>query len=334
MKKPALELGSLIHAALAEWTIDADGNNDVTIYRDDVPVEVPIMSMGLKEDSVPEKYFKFFSNERIAAVQRDYREMVGAPISPEEIAPLYESIALGCAMIKNYKEKWKRPLPGNFIFAKPEQEIIVDIPGTEHRCQACFDIAYKNDTITVMSKSIGAESGGSLRFTVRPNCEDCHGTGKVSHQLRAILDGLIQDTNEVYMVLERKTFSPRYRPTMEGLGRMDQFMGYVWVAKQLGVPKLGGVAYDGLCKLAKPPKGKDLDHLFVRTPVTYNMDQINDWGVHLAEVVNEMANNPVIYPNRPWSGCDDCPFTKLCDAESRGEDTDSIIRNFYMERTR
>lgn len=289
---PALELGSLVHQALAEWTVKSD-------------LELPATFMK-------------FAAQRLKDVKAEYKVRIGAPMSPVELVPMNDLIILGEAMMVNYAEHWRSPLPNNFNFALPEQEFIVDIPGTEHRCE-CVEILPDG------------------RAAIYSKCETCKGKGIVRHQLRGIMDGLIANMKDMHFILERKTFHPRYRPAKNHLHRTDQFKGYCWVARELGVPNMAGLAYDGMSKQAKPAKtGKytRISDLFIRTVVQYSPDELDSWGESLAKTVNEMASmtSDMCYPNIPWNGCDDCGFIDLCDAEERKEDVETLIKLHYITR--
>lgn len=293
MKAPELELGTLIHAALADWTLDP--NND------------------------PVKLFLTHSAKRLGEIQNQYLELVGTHIGEIELAPFYESIDLGRHMIANYKEHYKSPLPDNFNFAFPEQEVIVDIPGTEHACTNCL---YPEDPFN------------TVKFA-NPSCQECFGSGKALHRIRAILDGLLRSKRGTYVVLERKTFDPRFAPTEDSLQTNFQFKGYTWIVREMGMTPVAGVAYDGLRKQKAPGKtGKatKLADLFVRTMVSFTDTELDLFQVDLANIVNEMANDPIIYPHRPWDGCRRCAFDGLCQSQSRGEDFEHLIRLNFEQR--
>lgn len=285
MSAPALELGTLIHAALADWTTDPTRNAD--------------------------DYFAQHAQARLKKVSADYKAHNACDITDVQLLSLYESIELGMAMCANYQTRWKQPLGDNFVFASAEQEVIVDIPGTEHECECWTHNLYETYK--------------------DPSCTNCNEDGYVRHKLRAILDGLIRDNKGTHLILERKTYGQR--PNMNDLEMNDQFMGYLWVCKQIGVPNIGGIAYDGLWKRKQAPKGSKFEDLFTRNIIKFYPQEINDWGVQLAHVVNEMASNPAIYPNRRWEGCArDCPFVVACQTQSRGEDIETYLRLNYVQR--
>lgn len=305
MKKPALELGTLIHAALAEWTTKPELN--------------------------PTKVFLSLSAIRLKQIEEEYLELVGAPISDDELVPFYDSIELGQAMVTNYKAHWKTPLDKNFTFAKPEQEVIVNIPGTEHYCESCL---LRQRTSGVIATLYSDE----VVCNAYADCVECNGTGTVYHKLRAILDGLLRSKRGTYVILERKTFDPRYAPTEEYLDNNFQFTGYTWVVRQLNLDgPVAGIAYDGLRKQKAPGrtgKATSLSDLFVRRVITFTPYQLDEWGRNLAVIVNEMASlsDKQMYPHRRWEGCRDCGFEKLCASMSRGEDVNTLIRLNYVQR--
>jgi PD-(D/E)XK nuclease superfamily protein len=258
---PALELGGLIHLALAEWVLNPEENMA--------------------------NLFQLHAADRVEEVSKAYKEIVGASISTEELGPILDNVKLGTAMCTNYQNYYGTPLPPDMRFAAVEQEVVVDVPGTNH---------------------------------------------KVS----ATLDGLLQDKRDLLYVDENKTFHPRYRPTWESLNMNDQFTGYAWVLRQLDIGKVAGVAYNGLCKQMAPTRGKDIESLFLRKVIPKTNEQLDEWGRNLTLEINEMANNPEIYPNVPWQGCDDCRFRDLCQAQMNGASQDEIeilIARNYTQRT-
>jgi len=154
------------------------------------------------------------------------------------------------------------------------------------------------------------------------------------HQIEATLDTLLQHrrTGQLF-VHERKTYGQR--PTPETLNTSDQFLGYLWVAQQLGIGQVGGIAYDGLWKRAVPPRGRTLDDLFLRLILTREPSELTRFEADLRAEAEEMANpNTYIYLNRRWEGCYDCGMSKLCLAETRDEDTDYVRKEYYTARTR
>lgn len=294
MSKPALELGSLVHAALAEWTLDVESDLEVLFLK--------------------------LSANRLNDIKKQYRDIVGMLPSEEELNPMYDSIKLGHSMMVNYRDYWKSPIPPSMKFALPEQDILVEIPGTEHTCTACGGSGLKESILV----------GGTL-VSDRGSCDICNGRGLVRHRLRAIIDGLLENKSGVHFILERKTYSSR--PTEDSLKMTDQFIGYCWVAQQLGIQDLYGIAYDGMWKRAKPPKNTTMPDLFLRLPIRFSQDEIDEWGEQLRDIVMEMSNPDLpLYMNRRWEGCNDCAFDKLCLAQSRGEDVEFLIKNMYSVR--
>lgn len=65
-------------------------------------------------------------------IETIYQKLNGSSISDQELAPLLDTVRLGTAMMTNYREHWKSPLPPNYISVKPEQRIMVPIPNTPH----------------------------------------------------------------------------------------------------------------------------------------------------------------------------------------------------------
>ena len=130
--KPSLELGTLVHAALADWQIAHFEGNPKSLHY----------------------YFAMRADERITEVEKKYLATNGMNISPEELDPLVKSVELGLAMMANYEKKWKKPLPNRFKYAVTEQEIVVAIPGTEHHLRVILDgLLYdQHDVVSILER--------------------------------------------------------------------------------------------------------------------------------------------------------------------------------------
>lgn len=285
----ALELGTLVHQALAMWLLD-----DKTALLDH------FRTAALNE------------NNRIIDA---YKNLVGTIPTEEEMQPFFDGVELGMAMMQNYEKRWGEPLPSGFKLVYPEQEVQVAIPGTPH-------------------------------------------------YLKSRLDGLVQDTNGKFYVLEHKTYGNR--PNEIDLEMNDQFLAYLWILKQIDLGPIGGIAYDGMWKRAQPPKGSTLNDLFLRTTLYRNEAELEEFGAFLSGEAIEIAllmdrsayineanllENGVVnhengttdegqpefvdvhmYPNRRWEGCRDCGFKELCLRQSRNEDPNIFKRTRYTRR--
>jgi PD-(D/E)XK nuclease superfamily len=252
------------------------------------------------------------SSIRLEELKANYRAVTGgANPSDEELSGVLDIFELGLAMMTNYQEHHGSPVPKRMRFCSPEQEVVVPIPGTEYACPDCMN---------------GVGTGRSFV------CTGCNGTGLAQHYLRGTLDGLLQDNQDRLYVLEHKTFGRR--PNADVLDTQDQFLAYLWIIRELGIGKVAGVAYDGLWKRAKPPRGSSMEDLFIRTILHRSQAEMDEFGENLAKEANEMAGNPPIYTNRVWQGCYDCSYEKLCRAMSRGEDVGLIERTQFVERSR
>lgn len=287
----ALELGSLIHRAQGGWLLEPT-RKLVEIFNEQAA-------------------------DRVAEIEIKYQEVVGATISDEELAPVLDNIELGRAMCVNYEIQYKTPVPRFMKFAAAEQEIVVDIPGTEHPCEDC-----------------NGNGGKKLYAKI---CESCNNTGVLYHQLTMTLDGLLQDDKDRLYVLERKTISPRFVPTYETLSMNAQFGRYAWGVRQVAQHfnaggQVAGIVYDGMIKRATPARGKTLDDLFIRKMIPKMPEELDEIGRRLAEEVNEIAAGPPLYPTVPWQGCFDCSFTDVCLIMMQGNDPEFLIKSKYTQR--
>lgn len=154
------------------------------------------------------------------------------------------------------------------------------------------------------------------------------------HSLEGTLDALL--TDEVYVYpLEHKTYENR--PRRDTLDTSDQFLAYQWLLSQLpGLAPCGGVAYDGMWKREKPPRGSQLEDLFLRLTLRRNQAELLDYATDLALTVTEMASatEATVTRNRRWEGCYDCGFKEPCLMKSRGEDYTELLSMDYIKRKR
>lgn len=170
------------------------------------------------------------------------------------------------------------------------------------------------------------------------------------HNLELTLDALIQnvDTGDL-LVLERKTYSRR--PNERTLQNDNQFLRYVWGAREAGLGPVVGIAYDGAWKRKAPTK-KDmsLNDMFLRTTLLRNEFEIEHETQCIRNDVLEMANDehwiycgtttfdleeyPPMHPsyNNPWNGCVDCQFRDPCELERKGKDFLSVIQTQFGPR--
>lgn len=320
---PALELGSMVHEAVAWWT------------------EHPVVMSGMDNDreaivpsSLP-RYFARLSKGRIEKIKAKYVEDVGAEASEDELDKVYEITQLGLAMMENYQKKYGRPLPAEYTPVQVEQRTIVAIPNTLHwGCPSCYW-----DFMPLMTPEDQAESpeqwgeGDFFCPKCRTQCEWVH------HFLRGTMDTFVVDSQGKYYVLERKTYA--IRPTKQKLNVDEQMTSYVWILAQLfGYENVGGVLYDGLWKKAIIPKTVDkrkgeFDDLFFRDVFVRRPAALKRFEEELPGVVNDMctaAYEKRLYTNRRWEGCYDCGVARICDAYMQGEDIDYVIESYYRPR--
>lgn len=283
---PALDLGTIIHATLADWTQD--------------PQLDPI------------NLYTTHSANLLRTTIDNYTERVGCKPSKDELQKTLEAINLGLSMIENYQSYWRTPLPPGFTLVENEQTLTVTIPHSEH-CIGCECIEQgKFGACQIGTNCLDGAKAATC-------CLDCVAT----HSLEATFDGIMADEHGQLFIIERKTFARH--PSIDELDHNDQFLAYMWALSQQ-LPNVVGVAYDGLWKREKPPTGKQPSDLFLRRILLRNEHELEEFGNLLSQEVADMADpNVRIYKNVPvLGGCWDCNFKPLCDAHSRGDNLQHI----------
>lgn len=266
----SLSLGTLIHAALADWTTQCyskvNGGRMVIQPPDLVTI------------------FMQHGNEAVDAARTNYQKNVGVAPSDSELASLYESIELGMAMMKNYQDNWTWPFGTGRSLYSSEETYQIRIPGTDH-------------------------------------------------YLKGKLDGIMVDAHDRLWIVEHKTYSMRPKP--QTLENNNQFLAYLWLLNQCVGDnlKVGGIAYDGMWKKAKPTKNEPLESLFCRFLLTRSEYELAEFERHLTMEAVDMYNvGQSVYYNRRWEGCYDCPYETLCAATSKGDDVDYVLTHFVKRQ--
>src|SRR3990167_4985132 len=278
----------------------------------------------------PVDAFENWSNEAIALDKAEYAKHVGVNPSPNEFTGYINQKALGLAMIEHYVEHWGSPIPQGFEYVEPELTLVAPIPNTPHELVLTPD--------GLLAKRQYDEAGNV--------------------------------TGELFYVLDHKTY--KQKPKEEVMRRSMQFIAYIWGTRAALRKRCVGIIYDGLLKkVAEEPRllttGKlgssttttaallerairrhnlprelyanrisqlieDGNPFFIRFPIIRSDIEIQSFEKHLANIVCEMAGDPIIYPNIQWQGCWDCTFTDICTAQESDEDYEYIVEHTYRQR--
>lgn len=269
----------------------------------------------LDPESIFEDHVMLAADAMLTEAHARYEAQVGVKMDKVEEDVLYESIHFATAMAHNYQIRWGSPLPEGYRIIRPEQKVSVPVKATAHVCEVCNG---HGRTFPSLTEALP--------------CTNCNGEGFTYHHLEGRFDGLVVDDSGRIFILEHKTYKARPKP--EVLQSNDQFLAYIWLARQLGIGEVVGLAYDGMWRRDSVPKGKTFEDLFMRTTIIRPEHEIAEFGHYLPSELNAMARTPENpYLNRRWEGCYDCGVEKLCSAMSRGEDTDYIRRAYFTERT-
>lgn len=292
---PALELGSMVHKALELW-------------------DKPLNSYKICPSCGGLAYF-YPDRKLWECENKDYEEdpptleAVFEEVARDTIAKLVtedteddyaakqqDLLDLGKGMMNMYHQKYGSEISDVFTVVSSEQEVRIPVPGAVY-----FD----------------------------PTLSDPFNN---EHQLylEGTIDKLLQhkEWGTLY-ILDHKTFGRH--PNEYELALTQQFPRYVFMARQLGWDVVG-IAYDGLWKRQEIPKGKDISDMFVRKLLTYSNDEIEETGRFLADIMIEMADPETSLYHTPRQGCWDCDFRSLCLAQSRGEDVDYILSEYFQPR--
>lgn len=255
--------------------------------------------------------------------QARYLAQVGKEMSDDEEAELNNSIYFARTMSRNYETRWGTPIPVGFRMIAPEQRAQVPVPGTEHPCEQC------EGAIRACSRCLGDPYFVEMHF------------------LDMRFDGLIADSQNRIHVLEHKTYNAK--PQEDSLKYSDQFLAYIWGARQLGLGPVVGLAYDGLWRRDKIPKGRSFEDLFFRYEHVRSNAEFEEFAELLPFELNDMwSKREAVRPigtlpiNRRWLGCFDCAFNDnkktgklgLCGALSRKEVAlqDILLKTRYTTR--
>lgn len=246
-------------------------------------------------------------------------------ITQPSVALSFHALVAANEAINKFKANYKAVVG----VTPSESELSTLYEATEFVTAMCDNYAVKYGTpLPPEYRFLSAEQKISV------SVEDCE------HTLEGKLDGLVQHvpTGRVD-VLERKSYNQR--PKENSLRYNDQFMAYRWLVSKLNLsPIRPHVLYDGMWRRNNPPRGRLFDDLFLRVDLECNQDELDEFERYLPRQLNEMAalythNDPLSHarPHRPWMGCFDCNFEKLCISITRNEDYASLINSNYTQRT-
>jgi hypothetical protein len=313
-----LSTGTLIHKGSQQWLLDLG--------------RPPEARKSFAEHVLEAGY------TMLEKAQARYLAQVRVPMSSDETQLLTGAVYYARTMAENYEIRWGTPLPEHFTILRPEQRALVPIPGTEHNCE----LLDTGDAFGIGSTHRRLSSGSAQI------CTECDGMGVAVHYLDMRFDGLVVDRAGRIHILEHKTF--KNHPSITSLRNNIQFLAYIWGARQLGLGQVVGLAYDGIWRRDKVPKGKTFEDLFMRYDHTRPEAELAEFGAQLPYLANEMYDKrPAARPlaslpiSRRWQGCYDCRFDDdaktgapgVCSAMSRGE-TDLVnvlLKTKFTERT-
>lgn len=320
-----LVLGTLVHDTLGIWL-------EMRKKYDELAEGSPeALALVLPQGALGDLFLQYAKNA-IDEARAVYEQQVGAPMDSGELAPLFESVTQGRCMMDNYQERWRQPIPEGFEVISTEQRCVVPIPGTEHT----------SEWLWVPDSAAASQVDGHPALG-RGRMVQVHYSDTRVHYLEGRLDGIIREkkSGRLY-VLEHKSYGQR--PREDVLFSQDQFLSYHWILLSLvvdmglDVNSVAGVAYDGLWKRAAPPKTVDghkgtLHDLFSRRLITRPMQELVEFEQELAAEVMEMAGDPAIYKHRAADGsCAWCSDNQLCNAMSRGEDSEWLLQTKYKPK--
>lgn len=291
---PALDLGSLMHLVLAEWTQE--------------PTLDPV---ALYETRAQEYFQKLISL---------YTERVGCAPSQQELAPNMEAILLGKSMIENYQAHWHTPLPAGFTLVQNELSLVQPVPGTGHctkledgycRCTSCcneLDCSY-----TIM-------------------CEDCIELHELECTFDGVMADEAGDLYIIERKTFSRT--PSIDELNSNDQFLAYQWALTTSLRQQGLSQqVVGVAYDGLLKKPKPSGVHRLmSDLFLRRLLLRNSHELEEFGTLLALELLEMAQPqvPIYKTVPPVQGCQrwECAYIDMCKATSKGEPTEDLLKMF------
>lgn len=291
---PALELGTLVHAVLAEWTAD--------------PALDPVALYTQRS----QEYF-----QKLITL---YIVRVGCAPSQSELAPNMEAILLGKSMIENYQAHWHTPLPPGFTLIQNELSLVQPVPGTEHctkhedgacRCSSCCGTA-----------GLPCNDYG---------CSECMALHELECTFDGVM---ADEAGDLYIIERKTFSRTPSIDELNSNDQFLAYQWALTTSlRQQGLSQqVVGVAYDGLLKKPKPSGvHRLLPDLFLRRLLLRNQHELEEFGTLLALELLEMAANPPIYKTvPPVQGCQrwECAYIDMCKATSKGEPTDDLLKMF------
>jgi hypothetical protein len=85
------------------------------------------------------------ANHKLDEIRVLFKSNTGVDSTNDDLSAVLDQIELGLCMSKNYQLRWKTPLPETLNLFAPEQEIEVNIPGTDHVLKARLDALLQDN---------------------------------------------------------------------------------------------------------------------------------------------------------------------------------------------
>jgi len=288
---------------------------------------------------------KDYAQEEWEAISRQYEQAVGAPPGDEQVKLFNDGLELARVLLVRYFDHygWVKAIPEQFEFVAVECTFRLPIPGTEHFLRGTFDALMKdvtNGEFWVKENKTFSDQPDASKMRTD---DQLTGYSWAAQELFGVpVAGVLYDgiskkmprapTKTVDGRLSRQWIDTDYETYRQAI--QDNVIREVLdssTGELIRVPDHNKDGYydDILHRLKARDEVGDV--WWKRFKVYIPQHSIEMWGRDLARSVEEMANNPAIYPNFRWEGCWDCDYSRdLCPAIQLGEDSEWVMKSSYI----
>jgi hypothetical protein len=270
--------------------------------------------------------------DHIAKTLLEYQERVGTRMSTMEVNKLEESHALIRGMVKHYFERYgDNPIgPLKYLAAEFTFQIPTGIHTKEGReiiLVGTIDGVAEDDNSRIVVVERKTYSIKTDLKTLQFDHQQLGYVACLQHLIKEPVNGCLYDgLNKKLPKLPKQLKNGR--PSMEWNDNITS-ASFVesWFAYMGSDTPLDAEA-EAFRKRLAIRDGLEQTPFFTRHKSHYGQHQIAGWWENTLAILQEIADDPAITFNRAWSGCWDCWFQPLCDAESRGTGFEEAMRAY------
>jgi len=291
---------------------------------------IEAQAMGKDPFAVADEYIA----QQKAEMEQAYLERVGTTMSPVEYEPFTTSMELAKTYLRNYLEHYGQDTWAPFKLLHPE--VTMRIPFYTAQGDLYAWLVGTCDGLLQNPSTRNLWVGETKTFSQRPQLRDLLLDHQIigypamiqmltGHKVEGVLyNGINKKLPVQPKKLQSGLLSREWIDTTES--------AYIKAIKANG-DNPGDEYYRDILNRLRQRDQSTENPFYVRHRITIPQSAVVEWVENVEKILWEIANDPLITFNKPWTGCWDCDFRDLCDGQLRGEDVQWITQANYKRGT-